>query len=63
MPNVEDMFGKLAGVERFSEIDLRLADAHLPLEECRRKHTTINTHKVCMGIRGYPLVYYLLFQN
>ena len=45
LPKVEEMFSKLQGATVYSQLDLRNAYNHLPLEENSRKYLALNTHK------------------
>ena len=45
LPRVEDIFAKMAGGKRFSNIDLKNAYLQMEVEETSKQYLTINTHK------------------
>ena len=64
IPNIEDIAHKLAGGEKFTELDFSHAYTQLKLNEESKKYTTINTHKglfryerLCFGISSSPSIF------
>ena len=45
IPNIDDLFARLAGGQRFSKLDLSHAYQQIQLDPDSRKYVTINTHK------------------
>ena len=54
LPQINDMFAKLAGCKRFTKIDLSQAYLQLTLDEASRKYTTVNTIKGLFQFRRMP---------
>ncbi|KAK3769860.1 hypothetical protein RRG08_036909 [Elysia crispata] len=64
IPNIEDISLKLAGGEKFTELDFSHAYTQLGLHPDSKKYTTINTHKglyqyerLCFGISSSPGIF------
>ncbi|GFS18341.1 Pol polyprotein [Elysia marginata] len=64
IPNIEDVAHKLAGGEKFTELDFWHAYTQLKLNNDLMKYTTINTHKglyqyerLCFGISSSPSIF------
>ena len=64
IPNIEDISLKLAGREKFTELEFSHAYTQLGLHPDSQKYTTINTHKrlyqyerLCFGISSSPGIF------
>ena len=58
IPQVEDLFAKLAGGKAFTKLDLSQAYLQLPLDEESKELLVVNTQKVCFATLGCPTEYH-----
>ena len=70
IPRIEDLMEKLAGGDKFTEIDFSNAYNQLPLDEHSKQLTTINTHKglyqyqrLCFGISSCPGIFQCIMES
>ena len=54
IPNINDIFAKLAGGKAFTKIDLSQAYSQIPVERESLKYLTVNTHKGLFRVNRLP---------